>query len=486
MILRTIYNEELAQASYLVGCSATGEALIIDPNRDIEQYIQLAASKDLRITAITETHIHADFVSGARELAQRTGAQLYLSDTGPAEWKYRFAAEAHATLLQDGDTFKVGNVRMQALHTPGHTPEHLAFLLVDTASADKPMGLFTGDFVFVGDVGRPDLLERAAGIKGTMEVGARQLFQSLQKLRDLPDYLQIWPAHGAGSACGRALGAVPQSTLGYEKLFNWAFSIHDEETFVKAVLAGQPEPPFYFAEMKRVNKEGPAILANVALPAQLTAEQLAQLIAQQGQVVDLHSAGDYATQHIPGTISIPLDRSFLDRAGWLISSQRPFALIADEQGVLQAIRLLRLIGIENLAGFWPLDVITTWSRAGHPVKQLTTITVDELQARLNNRHEVTLIDVRGASEYATSSIREAHNIPLGYVQRRLNEIPKDRPVVVMCYSGQRSAIVFSVLEKYGYTNIENLQGGFEAWEKAGYPIVREGQRTQGAMTIASA
>jgi len=287
MILRTIYTDELAQASYLVGCSATGEALIIDPTRDIEQYIQIAASKDLHITAVTETHIHADFVSGARELAQCTGAQLYLSDAGPAEWKYRYAANAHAKLLQDGEIFKVGNIRLQALHTPGHTPEHLSFLLTDTAGADQPMGLFTGDFVFVGDVGRPDLLERAAGIKGTMELGARQLFHSIQKLHDLPDYLQIWPGHGAGSACGRALGAVPQSTLGYEKRFNWAFSVNDEDTFVQAVLEGQPEPPFYFAEMKRVNKEGPSILKPRTLPEQLTIAHIEQYLAQQRQIIDL-------------------------------------------------------------------------------------------------------------------------------------------------------------------------------------------------------
>jgi hydroxyacylglutathione hydrolase len=199
MILRTLYDESLAQASYLIGCSATGEALVIDPNRHIDHYIQLAQKKDLRITAVTETHIHADFVSGARELAQSTGAQLYLSDMGPAEWKYTYAVEAGAILLHDGDPFKVGNILLQALHTPGHTPEHVSFLLTDTATTDEPMGLFTGDFLFVGDVGRPDLLEKAAGLTGTMETGAQMLFHSLQKIRHLPDYLQVWPGHGAGN-----------------------------------------------------------------------------------------------------------------------------------------------------------------------------------------------------------------------------------------------------------------------------------------------
>ncbi len=187
MILRFIYDEALAQASYLVGCSVTGEALILDPNRNIKQYIELATSKGLHITAITETHIHADFVSGARELAQATGAQLYLSDMGPADWKYQYASAAGAILLHDKDTFRIGNILIEALHTPGHTPEHLAFLLTDTAATQEPMGLFTGDFLFVGDVGRPDLLEKAAGVTGTAESGSRQLFNSLQRARALPD-----------------------------------------------------------------------------------------------------------------------------------------------------------------------------------------------------------------------------------------------------------------------------------------------------------
>jgi hydroxyacylglutathione hydrolase len=479
-----IYNDELAQASYLVGCPATGEALILDPNRDVEQYIELAASKDLRITAVTETHIHADFVSGARELARRTGAQLYLSDMGPAEWKYRFAEEAHARLLRDGDTFTVGNLLFQVLHTPGHTPEHLSFLLTDTRGADKPMGIFTGDFIFVGDVGRPDLLERAAGITGTMETGARLLFQSLQKVRDLPDYLQVWPAHGAGSACGRALGAVPQSTLGYEMLFNWAFSIKDEDAFVKAVLEGQPEPPFYFADMKRVNKEGPEILEPIHLSEPLTAQQLEQHLTEELRVIDLRRAAEYAAHHIPGTMSIPLDSTFLSRAGWFISSGQPFALIADEKGVLQAVRFLRLIGLEKLVGFWPFEVIDEWKASGRPLKQLPALDVAELQERLG-RHELTLIDVRGASEYEAGSVPGSRHIPLGYIERRISEVPKDRPVVVMCQSGRRSAIAASVLEAHGYANVINLQGGFEAWEQAGYPVVRGGQSVQDTASVVS-
>jgi hydroxyacylglutathione hydrolase len=233
MLIKRFYDDKLAQASYLVGCAATGEALVVDPNRDVEQFVEAAEREGMRITHITETHIHADFVSGARELAERTGGTLYLSAEGGDQWQYEFAGDADAVLLKDGDSFRVGNVQIDVLHTPGHTPEHLSFVVTDTAGADRPMGVFTGDFIFVGDVGRPDLLERAAKYAGTMEEGARVLYGSLQKFKTaLPDYVQLWPGHGAGSACGKALGAVPQTTLGYEKLFNWGLAAGTEDEFV--------------------------------------------------------------------------------------------------------------------------------------------------------------------------------------------------------------------------------------------------------------
>src|SRR5215208_492700 len=287
MIFKRLFDPRLAQASYLLGCSSTREALIVDPNRDVEQYVDAARTEGLRVTHVAETHIHADFVSGARELAHRAGARLHLSGEGGPDWRYPYAAEAGAVLLHDGDSFRVGNVRVDVMHTPGHTPEHLAFVVTDTAGADRPMGVFTGDFVFVGDVGRPDLLERAAHFAGTMEEGARTLFRSLGRFAAaLPDWVQLWPAHGAGSACGKALGAVPQTTLGYEKLFNWGLADTDEEAFVRAVLAGQPDPPMYFAEMKRINRDGPPVLGGFRAPRRLAHEALAELAASGATVVD--------------------------------------------------------------------------------------------------------------------------------------------------------------------------------------------------------
>lgn len=466
MLLRRIYNDALAQASYLIGCNATGDALIVDPNRDIDQYVALAEREGLRISAVTETHIHADYVSGARELAARTGATLYLSDEGTPEWKYAYATADGATLLRDGDTFMVGNIRIQAWHTPGHTPEHLSFLVTDTAGADQPIGICTGDFVFAGDVGRPDLLERAAGVTGTMEAGARQLFQSLQRFRSLPDWLQVWPGHGAGSACGKALGAVPQTTVGYEKLFNWAFSTTDEDQFVAEVLAGQPEPPAYFAQMKRVNKAGPARASDLQAPARLPAARLAGELAAGLVVVDTRPTDSYAGRYIPGTVNIPLGSSFLTWAGWLLPYDRPFALIVEDEAIDATLAELRLIGLDHVAGYWSPDAIESWAAAGGQLAAIERVEPAELQSL----RDAVVLDVRGASEYEDGHIPGSRNIPLGYLAARLADVPLDRPVVVQCQSGMRSAIAAGLLAKQGRTNVRDLRGGFDAWRAAGQPV----------------
>lgn len=256
MLLRYFYDEKLAHASYLVGCQKTGDAIVIDPSRNIKPYLQFAKEEGLNIVAAAETHIHADFVSGAREIGVTHQAKLFLSDEGDADWKYQYVDEIKHQLVKDGDRFSIGKLIFEVMHTPGHTPESISFLLTDRGSnADRPIGIFTGDFVFVSDVGRPDLLEKAAGIKGTADCGARAMFKSLLKFKQLPDYLQVWPAHGAGSSCGKALGAIPSSTVGYEKLFNWSMTYTNEKDFVKALLEGQPEPPKYFSVMKQINKK---------------------------------------------------------------------------------------------------------------------------------------------------------------------------------------------------------------------------------------
>ncbi|PJF46306.1 MAG: MBL fold metallo-hydrolase, partial [Candidatus Thermofonsia Clade 3 bacterium] len=282
----------------------------------------------LRITHVTETHIHADFVSGSRELAAVTGATIYLSDMGDANWKYAFADEPNVILVREGDSWMVGNIKVEVLHTPGHTPEHISFMITDTAGADKPMGVFTGDFLFVGDVGRPDLLEEAAGYKGTKEVGARQQFHTVQRFKALPDYLQIWPGHGAGSACGKALGAIPSTTLGYEKLFNPAFQFEDEDAFVAWLLEGQPEPPKYFAQMKKINKLGPPLTTSLPTPVNYDRATLDAIIEDGGQVFDLRNRGQFAAAHVPGTVNVPADNnSFVTYLGWLVDYERPVYIL---------------------------------------------------------------------------------------------------------------------------------------------------------------
>jgi hydroxyacylglutathione hydrolase len=333
------------------------------------------------------------------------------------------------------------------------------------------MGLFTGDFLFVGDVGRPDLLEKAAGITGTAEAGARQLFHSLQRVRELPDYLQIWPGHGAGSACGRALGAVPQTTLGYEKRTNRAFEVTDEERFVQAVLEKQPEPPTYFAEMKRVNKVGPAMMRTVAAPKLETNVELLMTDIQAGiPVIDTRPSGQYLEEHIPETINVPFGPIFLNWAGWLLPYDRPFSLILDTSIAPQAIQQLRLIGLDRVAHVWGLEALADWKNAQHPLRKTPQITALEMQNLLAQKR-VTLLDIRSHEEYLAGHIPGSQHIHLGYLAKRLPEIPMEKPIVVQCQGGVRSPIGASVLEALHAPQVMDLEGGFIQWQKAGYPTV---------------
>ena len=471
MLIRRFYDDKLAQASYLVGCAATGEALVMDPNRDVDQYLRAAEAEGLRITQVTETHIHADFVSGARELADRAGAVLFLSAAGGPDWQYRFAAAAGAVLLQDGDAFSVGRIRFDVLHTPGHTPEHLTFLVTDTAGADRPMGAFTGDFIFVGDVGRPDLLERAAGVAGTMTDAARQLFASVQRFKELPDYLQLWPGHGAGSACGKALGAVPQTTLGYERLFNWALAEQTGEQFVRQVLEGQPDPPAYFGEMKRINRDGPPLRSGGEPPIVEDATAILTALARGAVVIDTRPPAAFAAAHLPGTLNIPLGRSFINWAGWLVPYDRDIYLIGESRQAHQAIRDLRLIGLDRVAGWMSTGELDRYRVAGGALQATRQIDVPIL-AELRADGGAVVVDVRAGSEWAEGHLPGSRNIPLGELSRRLGELPHERRLVVHCQSGTRSAIASSLLAAAGFTDVLDLPAGYAGWAAAAQPTER--------------
>jgi hydroxyacylglutathione hydrolase len=476
MLFIRLYDDQLAQASYLIGCGASGTAVVIDPNRRVDQYIAAAEREGLRITAVTETHIHADFVSGTRELAARTGATMYLSACGPPQWQYRFGAEPGVVLLQDRDTIRVGNLELRAVHTPGHTPEHLSFLVTDTATAHppEPMGIATGDFVFVNDVGRPDLLEKAAQLADTAEAGARQLFRSLSWCKTLPDHLQIWPGHGAGSACGKGMSAVPQSTIGYERRFNWAFGVTEEAAFVRQVLTGQPEPPRYFGAMKRINRDGPPVLGALALPERVAEHRIGGLLAAGAVIVDLRPAPDFAAGHLPGTLNIPDNNSFATWAGSLLPYDRDLYLLLDDAGpgtgrLERVIQNLLMIGLDRVRGYFAPDVLELWTSEGNALEQVEQLSVGELAGRRNG---LVILDVRGGTEWDAGHLKGATHIPLAELPDRLGEVPLDQPVAVHCQAGGRSAIAASLLLSTGRRRVTNVSGGFGAWVQAGLPVER--------------
>ncbi len=469
MLLRYFYDEKLAHASYLVGCQACGDAIVIDPSRDIEQYLRTAKAEGVKITAATETHIHADFVSGARELAMQTNAKLYLSGEGGDEWRHDYAKNVSHHLIGDGDTFFIGNIKFEVMHTPGHTPESVSFIITDTKTSDRPMGIFSGDFVFVGDVGRPDLLEKAVGVKGSANDGAKQMFASLQRFKKLPDYLQLWPAHGAGSACGKALGAVPSSTVGYEKMVNWALAYTDETPFVQALLEGQSDPPLYFAVMKRVNKTGPTLLSELPKVVSLSAAatEMEQLLKQGAQLIDTRTANEFAKSHLVGTINIPFNKSFVSWAGWLVDYDRPLYLLLAPSTVESVLHDLRSIGIDNVNGYVDIKVIEDFQNAGTTLSAYLEIGPEDASVQIQSG-QVHVLDVRNPAEWDEGHIHQAQHIPLGRLFERMSEVPKDKPILVHCRSGARSAIAASMLKAKGFKHVINLSGGYDAWVNKGF------------------
>lgn len=464
MLFRRLYHDRLAQAAYLIACQRTGEAIVIDPLNDPVSYLAVAQQEGVRIVMVSETHVHADFVSGASALASAAGAELLLSGAGPGTAGYDRAALKHARWLRDGDRVELGLLRLDVLHVPGHTPEHIAFLVTDRATTDVPVGLVSGDFLFVGDVGRPDLLERAVGMTGSMTAAARQLYASLQRLAALPGHLQIWPGHGAGSACGKALGAVPQSTLGYERITNWALQPQSEAEFVARVLEGQPEPPAYFSRMKRINAIGARAVSG---GADLPGPELLEALERGALAVDVRPAAAFAQGHLAGAINVPLGKSFLGWAGSVLPAERDLVLIATPElrGAAEtAARELAVIGLGPTLGVLATDRHSTresWA-ATLPVVSVTAIGQSAESDRL-------VLDVRNRSEWIEGHVPGATNIPLAELVARVDELRayRDRPIIVHCQGGSRSAVAASVLQAAGFSDVSDVEGGFRAWVGAG-------------------
>lgn len=444
MIFERFYNMRLAQASFLIGCERTHEAIVVDPNRHFDAYIKAADRLGLRIDAVTETHIHADYLSGSRELAEITGAKLYLSGEGGPDWRYEFAHEAGAVLVRHGDEIRIGDLGLQVLHTPGHTPEHIAFVLPSPPAPSPPEWeggfMLTGDFVFIGDVGRPDLLECAAGYKDTMAPAARQLYRSLRLLDSIGDEMCLWPGHGAGSACGKALGADPSATLAEQRAINWALRCASEDDFVGEVLSGQPEPPRYFAEMKRLNRLGPPRYGYHA-PREISETP------EDAVMVDVRRDEEFALGHAPMSYCIPLRGDFVTWAGSILPYGKPIVLIVNnESEAAQAARDLMLIGLDDVVGWRapsPSDVAVT-----------EATTFDRALAAGS-----LIVDVRSGREWSEGHVEEAVHIPISQLLARAGELPMDRPIAVHCEGGARSPVAASVLQSLGY-QVADIQGGY--------------------------
>lgn len=464
MLLERIYDEDLAQASYFIGCQRKGEAVVVDPRRDIDAYLDLAAANGMRIVAVTETHIHADYLSGTRELAAATGADMYVSGEGGEDWQYSFDANR----LHDGETISIGNISVQAVHTPGHTPEHLSFLITDGAFSSEPGYLLSGDFVFSGDLGRPDLLDEAAGGVDTRFEGARQIFRSLrEKFITLPDHISVHPGHGSGSACGKALGALPSTTVGYERLYAWwgpYVEAGDEQGFIDELLNGQPDAHAYFGRMKRENRQGPAVMGGRPELAELSADDVVRGLEQDSiTFVDTrpHTAVHEGT--VAGSVNIPAGQKTASFGAWAVDPEtdgRPLVLLAPDRDSAREMQdhLVR-VGIDRVAGF-------ATSLDGLPLSTPRLIQPEELA----DFDAALVLDVRNKTEHADGHIPGSDQLSAGRVLWNQDRLPKDGTIVTYCQSGVRNSVAASALRRAGFDVVE-LDGSYAGWSrwKAGQP-----------------
>ncbi|MGO1545327.1 MAG: MBL fold metallo-hydrolase [Gulosibacter sp.] len=459
MLLERIYDNDLAQASYLIGCQAQGEAIVVDPRRDITVYLELASQHGMRIVGVTETHIHADYLSGTRELAQQTGATVYVSDEGGPDWTYGPLFD-DAVRMKDGHEILLGNIVIEASHTPGHTPEHMAFLVTDGAQASEPGFYLSGDFVFVGDLGRPDLLDAAAGGIDTRFQGARDLFASLRdRFLTLPDYVQVYPAHGAGSACGKALGAIPSTTVGYEREFSWwakYLNDDDEQGFVDELLSGQPDAHAYFARMKVENRRGPALLGPLSSLAEHDAKSLAETLDSDSAIfIDTRRHTEIAQGTVLGALIIPGIAKAASYGAWVYDPEtetRPLIVLATSAAEAQEFRdhLIR-VGIDTLTGYaTSLDGLTLT-----PPQQVAPDQLDTVDGAL-------LLDVRTRNEYEEGHIPGADQLAGGRVLWHLDELPTAGTIVTYCQSGVRNTVISSALRRAGY-DVVQIEGSYAAW-----------------------
>ena len=458
MYFRQFYLGCLAHASYLIG--SRGEAAVVDPQRDVDQYISEAEANGFKIKYVIETHLHADFVSGHRELAARTGAEIVFGQRADAAFPHR--------AVKDGDKIALGKVKLEILETPGHTPESISILVTDEDLPAAPAKVLTGDALFIGDVGRPDLV----GAKGyTAEQMAGMLYDSLHaKLLSLGDETEVYPAHGAGSMCGRNISKETSSTIGEQRRFNYALKPMTKEDFVRMMTTDLPEAPSYFPSDAEMNRTGAIALQDMPRVTAFSPQETSRLAEQGHLVLDLRTSAAFGAGHVPGSLHLGLGGQFASWAGTLIPMGKPIILVADDLGqVDEAVIRLARVGIESVKGYLSSGVYA-WNQAGLPLATISQMPVDELKSLIDERDDIDLIDVRRPAEYKSGHAPGARNLTLSEIGARAAELDPARQVAVICQSGYRSSAATSLLERRGFKQLFNVVGGTSAWISAGYPV----------------
>jgi glyoxylase-like metal-dependent hydrolase (beta-lactamase superfamily II) len=451
MFVQSFFVPGLAHLSYLLGGKNT--CAIVDPQRNVEEYLSVAKGMGMRITHILETHLHADFVSGHMDLAGKTGAEIVVPRVGKCNFPHRAVAE--------GDEFQIEDMIIRVLDTPGHTPEHVTYVVTDSSRGTETAAIFCGDTLFVGDVGRPDLFPgQAAELAG-------KLYESLGKLKALPDHTLVLPAHGAGSLCGRAMGAMRFSAVGYEKRFNRELQHKGLDVFRASLLSGMPEAPDHFARCSDINRRGPAKLGELAALHPLSAAEAEQR-AQKGEVIlDGRDFLAFGGAHIPGAWNIAMAGNFQTFSGWVIPPDKPIVLVLDsESQIPDAAAMLRRVGLDMISG-WLDGGMHSWNIAGLPEEHVPQISAQNLAAVMAKDINSAVLDVRGKLEFETLHLNGAMNIAAPDIRRRHPEVPRDRPVYVICNSGHRSSLACSILQQKGFQNVTNVAGGMMAFSAAG-------------------
>lgn len=457
MIFERIKSEGLAHNSYLIGSG--GVAAVIDPRRDCQVYADLARQRGLRITCIFETHRNEDYVIGSLELSHATGAEIY--HCAGLEWKY-------GNELRDGQEFRFGSLRLTALHTPGHTDESMSYVLEDAASGPASVMVFTGDALFVGDVGRTDLY----GAEQTPRLAATLYDSLFNRILPLGDGTTLCPAHGAGSVCGMNISNRDESTLGVERVQNPLLQIRDRDAFVRYKVAEKPERPYHFSRMEKMNLEGPPLLGSLPAPEPLMPAEFRKAMDAGTLVVDTSMPAAFGGAHIEDAYSIWLD-GLSSFAGWVLPYDLPILLVLEDPAHTEtAVRHLVRTGYDSIAGYLRGGT-EAWYDAGLPVASLPLLSVHELKEMVARHEEIAVLDVRDQAEWESGHIEGSVHVYVGYLEKQLSEVPKDRPVAVLCSVGHRAGLAASILLKAGYPRVYNVLGGMRAWHAAGYPLTKD-------------